>query len=188
LPAILLIATIAATAGDKYQIDSVHSSVGFSVRHLVISNVIGNFTDFSGTIIYDSSDISKSSADVVIKAASINTDNVNRDDHLRSPDFLDVGKFPEITFKSSKIEKKGDELFMTGDFTLHGVTKQVVIPFTILGFIKDMQGNLRMGAEGKLTINRQDYGLTWSKTLETGGLVVGDEVKIELNIEAIKTQ
>lgn len=171
---------------DNYQIDPVHSSIDFSVKHLVISNVKGNFTDFSGAIMYDSTDIAKSSAEVTIKSATINTGNPTRDKHLMSPDFFDAVKYPEITFKSSKIEKKGDGFAMTGTLTMHGVSKEIAIPFNILGTIKDPQGKFRMGAEGSLTINRQDYGVSWSKALETGGLVVGNDVIIDLSIEAVK--
>jgi polyisoprenoid-binding protein YceI len=182
---ILLLASISYGA-DTFKIDPVHSAIGFSVRHLVISNVKGNFTDYSGTIVYDSLDISKSSVEISIKASSINTDNTDRDKHLQGPDFFDAVKFQEIAFKSSKIEKKDGILYITGNLTMHGVTKELTFPFSILGTTNDPWGNFRMGAEAGLELNRQDFGLAWNKALETGGLVVGNEVKIELNIEAVK--
>jgi len=182
---IMLLAAVSYGA-DKYQIDPVHSSIGFSVKHLVISNVKGTFTDFSGAIMYDSTDITKSSADVTIKMATINTGNPDRDKHLMSPDFFDAEKYPDITFKSSKIEKKGDALVMTGMMTMHGISKEIAVPFNINGTIKDPMGKFRMGSEASFIINRQDYGVSFSKTLETGGLVVGNDVKIDLSIEAVK--
>jgi polyisoprenoid-binding protein YceI len=181
-----LIMVTAAMAGDTYKIDPVHSRVGFMVKHLVISNVRGNFVDFSGTIIYDPIDLAKSSVDVSINAASINTDNPDRDKHLKSPDFFDVEKFPEITFKSDHIEKKGEKFVAVGKLTMRGVTKEVTIPFDFLGTAKDPQGNLRIGFEGATSVNRQDYGISWNKALDNGGVLVGDEVKIDLSVEAVK--
>ncbi len=173
-------------AADKYEIDPSHSEIQFSVKHMLLSNVKGNFTDFSGVIMFDEKDLTQSSVDVTIKSASITTDNQKRDDHLRSADFFDAEKFPTLTFKSKKVTKKSDTEFeMTGDFTMHGLTKEVMIPFTYNGQVMAW-GNSRIGAEGSLTVNRQDYGVSWSKKLDNGGLVVGDDVKIDLTIEAAK--
>ncbi len=183
--AIMLLVPVSYGA-DTYQIDPVHSSIDFSVRHMVLSNVKGEFADFSGTIMYDSADISKLSADVVIKIPSINTGNSGRDKDLMSPNFFDVEKYPEMTFKSTKIEKKGDTPVMTGILNMHGVSKEISFPISIMGTTKDPWGKFRAGAEASLTIDRRDFGLVYNKTLETGGLIVGNDVKIDLNIEAVK--
>ncbi|SYZ72890.1 conserved exported hypothetical protein [Candidatus Zixiibacteriota bacterium] len=181
----ITMAGVSVLGADTYQIDPVHSNIGFTVKHMVISNVKGNFSDFSGTIVYDDKDISKSSVNVTIKTISINTGNQYRDNDLKSGNFFEAEKYPEITFQSTKIEKAVDGFVMTGNLTMRGVTKEVQIPFNILGTIKDPYGNMRMGAEGGLTINRQDYGISFNKALDNGGLVVGNEVKIDLNIEAV---
>src|SRR6476620_8470277 len=151
----LFSASIAFSA-DSYSIDAAHSSIVFSIRHLAISNVRGRFTDFSGTLVYDEQDINKSSVEMTIKAASINTDVKQRDDHLRSADFFDVAKYADITFKSARIEKRGEAYVAVGMLTMHGVSKEVAIVFKIGGKTKDMVGEVHLGAEGALTINRQD--------------------------------
>lgn len=184
--AALLALASPALAADTYQIDPVHSRLGFTVRHLTINNVEGRFMDFSGTVQYDEQDITKSSANVTIKATSVNTENNMRDNDLRSANFFDVTKYPTLTFQSSGVEKQGDGYVLVGTLTMHGVSKPIKIPFTILGKVKDPWGNTRVGLEGSLTINRQDYGINYSKTIDNGGLVVSNEVKIQLNIEAVK--
>jgi len=173
-------------AADTYNLDKAHTSVGFTVSHLVISHVSGNFRDFTGTISYEPSDVTKSAIDVHIVASSVSTGDDKRDGHLRSPDFFDVQKFPELTFKSTKIEKKGDGFIAYGPLTIHGVTKDIALPFTIAGTIKDGQGRSHLVAQASLTINRKDYGLTWNRAVEGGGVLVGEEVKIDLNVEAVK--
>jgi polyisoprenoid-binding protein YceI len=178
----------AGFAADKYNIDPNHSTVGFSVKHMVVTNVKGRFKDYSGTLMYDEKDPTKSSVDVDIKTASITTDNDQRDNHLKSPDFFDAAKFPDITFKSSKVEKKGENYLMTGTLTMKGVSKEVQIPVTINGSVKDPWGSTRLGTEGSLKINRQDYGINWSKTMDNGGLVAGNDVNIDLQIEFVKAQ
>ncbi len=175
-----------ALAADTFTIDPVHSSVGFSVKHMVVSNVKGQFNDFAGTITYDEKDIAKWSVQVTIKAASIDTRDDKRNTHLKSPDFLDVEKYPEITFKSTKIEKSGDGYVATGNLTMHGVTKEIKIPFTLAGVITDPMGNVRLGVSALTSLNRQDYGVSWSKKLDNGGLIAGDEVAIDLEVEAVK--
>lgn len=150
--ATLLIIPGLSIAADKYVLDNAHSSIDFSVRHMVITNVKGFFGQFGTDIMYDASDITKSSVKVAIQAASINTNNENRDNHLKSPDFFDAEKFPEITFTSTKIEKAGDELIMHGDLTMRGVTKQVSFPFVLNGPITDPWGKSRFGAEASLTV------------------------------------
>lgn len=173
---------------DKYKIDESHSSVGFSVKHLVITNVKGQFNDFSGTIQFDENDIANSSVEVIIKTASIDTDDEKRDNHLRSADFFDVENHPVITFKSKKIQHMDDGYVAVGDLTIRGVTKEVSLPFALTGPIDDPWGNKRFGAEASLTINRQDFGISWNKALDNGGVLVGDDVKINLEIEAIHSK
>lgn len=176
----------AALGADKYDFDPMHTQIGFGVKHLVISTVRGNFNDFSGSITHDPADLSKSSVTVNIKAASIDSGVQKRDDHLRSPDFFDTAKFPELTFTSSRVMKHGDGYVAHGTLTMHGVSKEVNLPFTLAGPIKDMMGKQRIAVEGKLSVNRRDWGLTWDKALETGGLIVSNEVTIEFAVEAVK--
>ncbi len=175
----------AAYAADLYTIDPVHSGIGFKVKHMVISTVPGKFNTFEGQIMFDPNDITKSSVEFTIQTASIDTDNENRDNHLQSADFFDVEKYPTITFKSTKVEQAGDGYMLHGNFTMRGVTKEISFPFTYNGQITDGQGNIRAGFDAELKINRMDYGVSWDKTLDTGGLIVGNEVKIEVHIEAI---
>jgi polyisoprenoid-binding protein YceI len=183
-----LLVAAAAPGADRYQIDPAHTQIGFSVRHLVISNVQGKFNEFSGTILYDGQDTTKSSVSVTIKAASIDTGVEQRDSHLRSADFFDAAKYPEVTFQSTRIEKRGEGYVALGTLTMHGVAKEVALPFAIAGPIKDPLGKQRMGVEASLTINRQDWGIAYSQTLDNGGLLVGNDVKIELNVEAVQTE
>ena len=172
-----------ASAAEKFEIDPVHSTIGFKVKHL-FSYVSGRFNDVQGTITGDAAKPEESSVEVKIATKSVNTANEKRDTHLRSPDFFDAEKFPEMTFKSKKVTRTGEETAdVTGDFTLHGVTKEVTLKVKFLGKGKGMTGGLQTGWEAKTTIKRSDYGLTWSKLIE-GVSVVGDEVEIELLIDA----
>jgi polyisoprenoid-binding protein YceI len=180
-------ATGVSTAADTYTIDLPHSTIGFTVRHLVINNIPGRFKEYTGTISYDAADITKSSVEFTAKVASIDTGVQQRDDHLRTADFFEVAKFPEMTFKSSRVEKKGKDSFIAhGTFTLKGISKEIAIPFKVYGPITDPFKKTRMGVEANLVINRQDYGVTYSKTLEGGGLVISNDVNIHLNLEAVK--
>jgi polyisoprenoid-binding protein YceI len=172
-----------AMAVEKYAIDRVHSNVGFAVKHLMVSTVRGHFTDFSGEIMLDPADITKSSVTVTIKTASIDTENEQRNNHLRSADFFDAVTYPEITFTSSRIEKQGDGYVAHGTLTMRGVSKEVALPFTLTGPMQGMRGKV-LGVDATMTLNRQDYGIAYNRTLDTGGVVVGNEVKVELNIEA----
>ena len=174
-----------ALAADRYEIDTAHSFVSFTIDHLGLSKAKGSFKDVSGVIMYDAKDISKSSVEVSIKTASINTNNEARDKHLRTADFFDVEKYPEMTFKSKRIEKRGSDYVAVGDMTIHGVTKEVSMPFKLNGPVKDMSGAMRMGVDASLKINRQDFGITWSRALDTGGLLVGNEVTIDISVEAL---
>jgi polyisoprenoid-binding protein YceI len=174
------------TGGD-YKIDPMHSIIGFAIRHLEINWVEGRFKDFTGTIHYDDSDIAKSTVEFTAKIESIDTGVEPRDKHLRTADFFEAEKYPEMTFKSTRIERKGKNGgTLYGDFTLKGVTKQVSLPFTITGAVKDPWGNTRFGINAKTTINRRDYNITWGKPLDGGGLDVGNEVTINLQLEAVK--
>lgn len=171
--------------GD-YRVDPGHSVIGFSIRHFEISFVRGRFKDFTSTIHYDASDVTKSSVEFTAKVESIDTGVAGRDNHLRNADFFDVAKFPEMTFKSTKVEKKGSGYVMHGDFTLKGVTKQISFPFTVTGAIKDNRGNVRFGVAAETKINRRDYGITWGAKMANGGFNVADEVLIDLQLEAVK--
>jgi len=168
-----------------YTIDTVHSNVGFTVRHLV-SKVRGEFTDFDGTIVADFNDLDASSVELTIQAASIDTKNEKRDAHLRSPDFFDVEKYPEITFRSSKITKVDEDTFaIAGTLTMHGVSKEITLTVDFLGEMTAM-GGIRAGYELTTTVNRLDYGLSWNRALEAGGFLLGDDVEVNITLELIK--
>lgn len=181
----LLIAAAPVVAADRYQLDPVHSYVGFSVRHLMVSWVKGEFKEFSGEIIYDPEDVSRSSVSVRINAASLDTRNDRRNNHLKSPDFFAAEQFPEITFQSKRVEKRRDAYVAIGDLTIRGITKEIELPFTLAGPVTGPDGRPRLGAEAGTTINRLDFQVSWNRALEGGGLVVGDDVKIELQVEAV---
>jgi polyisoprenoid-binding protein YceI len=182
----VLVPSLAAAAVTVYAIDKNHTVVGFKIRHWV-SNVEGRFNDFDGKIHYDPQNPAASKVEFTAKAGSIDTNNQRRDTHLRSADFFDVEKFPELTFKSAKVvAKDADTLEVTGDLTIHGVTKQVTVPVEILGFQDLAEGNQKAGFETSFTVNRKDYGIVWDRTLDAGGTMLGDTVKITLSIEADK--
>jgi len=172
-------------AQSVYKIDGVHSNIGFAVKHLMISTTRGAFTDYAGEIQFNSEDLSSFSVDVVIEAKSINTRNEKRDGHLMSAEFFDVEKYPTLSFKGKKLVKKGDGYDLTGDLTIKAVTKEITIPVTIAGPIQRKDGEA-IGLSGEIIINRQDYGVSWSKTMDKGGLMVADNVKIIIEIEANK--
>ena len=168
----------------KFKVDHAHTNVGFAVKHMVIAKTTGAFTDFDATLEVDPEDMSTFSVMATIQAASIDTNNDRRDNHLRSADFLDVANHPTITFASSKLSTMGGEHVLHGDLTIRGVTQAVEIPIEIVGPVMAM-GNTVVGFAGSLTINRHDYGVSWSRSLDNGGLVVADEVEIEVNGEFI---
>ena len=173
---------------NTYQIDPAHSSANFSIRHMMVTNVRGSFKKVTGTVVYDPENPSASTVNAEIDASSINTNEDQRDTHLRSADFLHVEQFPTITFRSTKVEKTGDDEFkIQGDLTIHGITKPVTLE--VEGPApegKDPWGNTRTGATAKTKIKRSDFGLTWNAALETGGILVGDDLKIELDLSLIK--
>jgi polyisoprenoid-binding protein YceI len=181
-------AAVPAAATGTWNVDKVHSETGFQVRHLM-SKVRGSFGDFAGRIQIDTAKPEASSVEFTIKVASIDTKEPKRDGHLKSPDFFDAEKFPEIRFVSKKVAPKSDTTYdVTGDLTMHGVTKQITLPVTFLGLAKDPWGNDRVGFETAITLNRQDYGVKWNQTLDQGGLMVGDDVTISINIEAVRAK
>jgi polyisoprenoid-binding protein YceI len=175
-------------SGGDYKIDPAHSIIGFAIRHLEINWVEGRFKDFTGTINYDDKDVTKSTVEFTAKIESIDTGVEPRNKHLRTADFFDVAKYPEMTFKSAKVERKGKGYVLYGDLTLKGVTKQVALPFTITGAVKDPWGNTRFGIQAQTKINRRDYGITYGNALPAGGMDVGDEVTINLQLEAMKPE
>lgn len=176
----------AAEGVEKLVLDPVHSSIVFSVRHMVISNVRGRFTRFSGTISYNRLDTVHSSVGVTIDAASVNTENAHRDHDLRSVNFFDVRSFPQIIFRSKRVEQMCNGYVCVGDLTLHGVTEEIAVPFEITGRQTDPQGKERIGFEGELKLDRRKFGLAYNARLENGGLVVGNEIKIEFSLEAVR--
>ena len=171
-----------------WQIDPDHSSFQFKIRHLMISNVKGDFTKSKGVVTIDDKDITNLRVEITIDAASVNTDNAKREEHLRSGDFFDVAKYPTITFVSKKVIKDSpDRLKVIGDLTIHGITKEITVDVEgPTPEVKDPWGGLRRGATATTRINRKDFGLTWNRALETGGVVVGDEVNIYVEVELVK--
>lgn len=179
--------TYAPIPSGEYKVDPAHSVIGFAIRHYEISLVRGRFKDFTGTIRYDEADVSKSSVEFAAKIESIDTGVDARNAHLRTADFFDATKYPDMTFKSTRVERGAqDQHVLHGDFTLKGVTKQISFPFTMTGAIKDAQGNTRFGVAAQTKIDRRDYGITWGKPMANGGLDVGNEVMIDLQLEAVK--
>jgi len=182
------LAATSTLAADTYVIDKAHSEVAFQIRHFV-TKVRGRFTDFTGTIVADHATPGASSVEFTLKAASVNTDMEFRDKDLRSPNFFDVDKYPEITFKSGKVLPRGKDAFdVTGTLTLHGVSQEVTLPIAFLGTAKtkDREGAevVKAGFETSVTLNRKDYGITWNRALDTGGFMLGDEVAVSINLEA----
>jgi polyisoprenoid-binding protein YceI len=176
----------AGTATSTWNIDPSHSHLEFAVKHLMISTVKGRFTDVEGQISIVEGNPSASSVTVAIKAASIDTRTDQRDDHLRSADFLEVAQYPSITFKSTRITGDASEFKLTGDLTIRGVTKQITLDATNEGSIKDPWGGNRIGFSAKTKFDRRDFGLTWNQAIEAGGVVVGNEVKVSIEVEAVK--
>jgi len=179
-------ATLPRGVNGAWAIDPQHSRIGFAVRHVMINDVHGSFNDFSGTIVVNEKDISKSSVDFTAKVDSIDTNVPQRDAHLKSSDFFDAGKYPEITFKSTRIERAGEGFRAIGTLTMHGVSKSISIPFRASGPVVDGFGYTRAGIQANLQLNRQDYGVKWNEVLDNGGLAVDNIVRISLDLEAVK--
>jgi polyisoprenoid-binding protein YceI len=174
-------------AFEKWEIDSSHSGIHFSVRHMVVAKVRGQFARWSGSVLAEDGDLARAKAEVIIDASSIETGVADRDKHLKSPDFFDVARFPEMTFMSKRVEKQTDEaLRVTGDLMIRGVTREVVLDVEYAGRTKDPWGNERAGFTATTTIDRKDFGLTWNQVLEAGGVMVGDRITIEIEVEAVK--
>jgi polyisoprenoid-binding protein YceI len=173
-------------ATNTWEIDTGHSAIHFWVRHLVISKVHGRFAKWGGTVDLDEQDLTKSRVAVRIDAASIDTQVADRDAHLRSADFLDAANHPALSFTSKRIEKAGEGYRVTGDLTLRGTTREIVLEAELTGFAKDPWGNQRAGFSAKTSLDRRDYGLVWNTALEAGGVLVGEKVEITLELEAVK--
>jgi polyisoprenoid-binding protein YceI len=172
-------------AGD-YRMDASHSVIGFSIRHNELALVNGRFKNFTGTIHFDDKDVTKSSVEFTAKVESIDTGVEGRDKHLRTADFFEVEKYPDMTFKSTRVERKGKNYLLYGDLTLKGVTKPVTLPFTLTGAIKDGRGNTRIGISAQTKLDRRDFGITWGHALASGGFDVAHDVMIDLQFEAVQ--
>lgn len=184
--AALSLLTALPASAETYTIDAGHSEVGFKIRHLV-SNVRGRFNDFSGTINMDPKNVQNSSVEFRIKADSIDTNQADRDKHLRAEDFFFVEKYPEIAFKSESVKPAGKNRYnVTGTLTMRGISKKVTLPVTFTGEVKDPWGNTKAGFETATTLNRKDYGIVWNKAVDNGGVLLSDDVEIEINLETQK--
>ncbi len=186
---VLFLIVFAATelfASDTYTVDKSHTSVGFKVTHMVVTTVRGKFNGFDASLKFDQNNLNDFMASANIETASIDTDNQKRDDHLRSDDFFNAEQFPEIKFVANKVEKTEDGYKAIGNLTIRDVTRQVEMPFIVNGPVQDPWGNTRIGIEGSTTINRQDYNVRWNNTLDSGGLVVSDDVEIIIEAQFVK--
>lgn len=180
--------TIPAITTGTYAIDPSHSRIGFVARHAMVSKVRGSFDEFEGTGFFDAEDPTRSHLALTIAAASIDTRNADRDDHLRNGDFFDVANYPTIEFRSTAVDHLGDDRFrISGDLTIKGTTKTVDLDVEYLGTAVDPYGNERLGLEGKAVVNRKDFGVTWNAALEAGGVLVGEKVTLEFEVSAIRT-
>ena len=187
ITALFVLAAGAFAAPATYDIDPSHSAAHFSVRHLMISTVKGEFSKVAGTVVYDPSNLAASRIEATIDANSINTREAKRDAHLKSADFFDTAKYPTLTFKSKQFQRAGNKVQIKGDLTMHGVTREVVLDVDgPTAEVKDPWGNVRLGASATTKVNRKDWGLGWNQALEAGGVAVGEEVTITLDIEAVR--
>jgi len=175
----------AAGESGAYNFDKAHSAIGFKVKHMGLIEIPGFFRDFTGTVNYDAKDVTKSTVEFTAKATSVDTGVANRDNHLRNKDFFEVEKYPDITFKSTKVEKKGKGLMLTGDFTMKGVTKSITFPFEIAGWLAaNERSGAKMGIVAETTINRRDYGVNYGTNMPNGVPALSDNIKVVLQIEA----
>lgn len=180
--------TAPSTVTGSYAIDASHSRVGFVARHAMVTKVRGSFNEFEGTGYFDADQPANSHLELVIKAASIDTRNADRDGHLRGNDFFDMDEYPKITFRSTSVEQTGHaEYRVTGDLTIKGITKPVSVDFDYTGAVVDPWGNQRIGLEGNTTINRKDWGVSWNAALEAGGVLVSEKVTLEFEVSAVRT-
>jgi polyisoprenoid-binding protein YceI len=171
---------------QTWQLDKGHSEIHFTVRHMVVAKVRGRFSRWDGTLLLDEADLSKSSVEVTIEAASIDTNEAQRDGHLRSPDFLDVEKYPTIKFKSTAVRSTGgSNLSVTGELTIRDISKSVTLEVSNLGKIRDPWGNNKMAFSGKIAVQREDFGAKWNQVLEAGGVLIGKQVDVDLEVQAI---
>ena len=171
---------------DDYAIDKIHSTIGFSVKHMMVSKTNGVFKDYDGTIKFDPNDLAGSKIEITVQAGSIDTRMDKRDEHLKGPEFLDATKFPTMTFVTKSIAKEGDGYNLTGDLTIKGVTKEVTIPAEISGPVNSPMGGTVIGIDAHFKVNRQDYGVSFNKVIDNGGLMVSDDVNVEVSFEAGK--
>ena len=177
-----------ADLSGTYVLDPSHTRIGFVARHAMVTKVRGQFNEFEGSAVVDAEDFTKSTAQLTIQAASIDTRNEQRDGHLKSNDFLSLEEYPQITFVSTGVRQTGEtSLELTGDLTIKGVTNSITVPFDFEGAATDPFGNLRVGFEGSVVINRKDYGVSWNAALEAGGVLVSEKVTLEFEISAIKS-
>jgi polyisoprenoid-binding protein YceI len=185
--AVVLTALPVAAQASEWQIDPSHSNAQFSVKHMMVSNVRGEFGKLAGQVFLDDAELTKSHVEATIDATTINTREPKRDAHLRSPDFFDVAKYPTLTFKSTQVKRAGkDRLAVTGELTLHGVTRPVTLDVQLTAEIKSPFGDVRRGAQATGKVNRKDFGLNWNKVIEAGGVVVGEEVALTIDVELVK--
>ncbi|HUC13078.1 MAG TPA: YceI family protein [Acidimicrobiales bacterium] len=177
------------TLTGDYTLDLAHTRIGFSARHVMVSKVRGQFNEFNGSLSLDAEQPANSKVELTIKAASIDTRNADRDAHLRSNDFFAMEEYPEITFRSTRVEQASEnEYYVTGDLTIRGTTKPVTVNFQLNGSIVDPWGNFRVGFDGKTTINRKDWGVSFNAPLEAGGVMVSEKVELEFEVEAVKVK
>jgi polyisoprenoid-binding protein YceI len=177
--------TVLAAATGTWVIDTAHTNLGFTARHAMVAKVRGNFGEFGGQFTI-ADDLAASSAELTIQTASIDTKNADRDAHLKSADFLDVENYPTLDFVSTSVRADGDAIVVTGDLTIHGVTRSVDVTYELVGISQDPWGNTKIGFEGTAKISRKDFDLVWNVALETGGVLVSDEIKLTLDVEATK--
>lgn len=181
--------TTQETLTGDYTLDLAHTRIGFSARHAMVTKVRGQFNEFNGSVVLDAETPENSKVEITIKAASVDTRNADRDAHLRSNDFFAMEEYPEITFRSTRVEQASEnEYYVTGDLTIRGITKPVTVNFQLNGSAVDPWGNFRVGFEGQTTINRKDWGVSFNAAMEAGGVLVSDKVNLEFEVEAVKVK
>ena len=182
----MIMAVVFTAQANTWEIDKSHTQIGFTVTHMVVTKVSGEFTEYEGEVTFNPSNLDESKIKGIVKVASITTENQRRDDHLRSADFFDAENYPHIVFESTEINKTDDGYVAVGNLTIRDVTKRIELPFSIAGPVNDPWGNTRVGLEASTTINRQEFNVTWNNTLDNGGVVVSDQVTLNLNAQLIK--